>query len=221
VDLGAFTLDGPGGARFRQVTKRFEKDGCTFRVLPAEGVRAIMPALARVSDDWLEAKAGAEKGFSVGFFDPGYIARFPVAIVERAGAIVAFASLWPGGDGREISLDLMRYHRDAPRSVMEALIVQMLVWGKTHEFAWFALGMAPMSGFEPSAVAPLRSRASNFLYEHGARFYNFQGLRSFKEKFDPTWESRYLVYPGGLRLPRIAADVSALVAGGYRRIFTK
>jgi phosphatidylglycerol lysyltransferase len=104
---------------------------------------------------------------------------------------------------------------------MEALIVQMLVWGKTHGFGWFALGMAPMSGFEPSAVAPLRSRASNFLYEHGAKFYNFQGLRGFKEKFDPTWESRYLVYPGGLRLPRIAADVSALVAGGYRRIFTK
>jgi phosphatidylglycerol lysyltransferase len=221
VDLAAFTLEGPGGARFRQVVKRFEKDACTFRVLPAEGVRALMPALARVSDDWLQAKAAAEKGFSVGFFDPGYIARFPIALVERAGAIVAFASLWPGADGREISLDLMRYHRDAPRSVMEALIVQMLVWGKTHGFGWFALGMAPMSGFEPSAVAPLRSRASNFLYEHGAKFYNFQGLRGFKEKFDPTWESRYLVYPGGLRLPRIAADVSALVAGGYRRIFTK
>jgi hypothetical protein len=29
------------------------------------------------------------------------------------------------------------------------------------------------------------------------------------------------VYPGGLKLPRIAADVSALVAGGYGRIFHK
>ena len=52
-------------------------------------------------------------------------------------------------------------------------------------------------------------------------FYNFQGLRAYKEKFDPVWEPRYLAYPGGLALPRVVADVSALIAGGYRRIFTK
>jgi phosphatidylglycerol lysyltransferase len=148
---------------------------------------------------------------------------------------VAFANLWPGGISptessdvsraqsreRELSIDLMRYHHLAPRSVMEALIVHVLIWGKAHGYDSFSLGMAPMSGFETSPFAPLYARAGNFLYEHGARLYNFQGLRAFKEKFDPVWESRYLVYPGGLRLPRIAADVSALVAGGYRRIFTK
>jgi phosphatidylglycerol lysyltransferase len=36
-----------------------------------------------------------------------------------------------------------------------------------------------------------------------------------------VWEPRYLACPGSLRLPRILADVSALVAGGYRRIFLK
>jgi phosphatidylglycerol lysyltransferase len=115
----------------------------------------------------------------------------------------------------------MRYSRDAPRNVMEALIVHTMIWGQSRGYSWMSLGMAPMSGFESSAVAPFRSRAGHFLYQHGARFYNFQGLRAFKEKFDPAWESRYLVYPGGLRLPRIAADVSALIAGGYRRILTK
>lgn len=104
---------------------------------------------------------------------------------------------------------------------MEALIVHTMLWGQSNGYGWFSLGTAPMSGFEASAVAPLRSRAGHFLYQHGARLYNFQGLRAFKEKFDPVWESRYLVYPGGLRLPRIAADVSALIAGGYRRIFSK
>ena len=49
--------------------------------------------------------------------------------------------------------------------------------------------------------------------------YHFQGLRAYKEKFDPVWEPHYLAYPGGMKLPRILADVSALVAGGYRRIF--
>jgi phosphatidylglycerol lysyltransferase len=81
--------------------------------------------------------------------------------------------------------------------------------------------MAPMSGFERSPVAPLWSRLGTFLYEHGDAFYNFQGLRAFKEKFDPQWDPKYLAYPGGLKLPLILADISALIAGGYRRIFLK
>jgi phosphatidylglycerol lysyltransferase len=36
-----------------------------------------------------------------------------------------------------------------------------------------------------------------------------------------VWEPRYLAYPGGFALARALADVSALIAGGYRRIFFK
>ena len=81
--------------------------------------------------------------------------------------------------------------------------------------------MAPLSGFERTPVAPLWNRLAAFLYKHGEGVYNFQGLQAFKDKFDPSWEPRYLAYPGGLRLPRVLADVSALIAGGYRRIFLK
>ena len=104
---------------------------------------------------------------------------------------------------------------------MEALFVQLVLWGKEHGYRWFTLGMAPLYGFESSPVAPLWNRLGSFLYEHGESVYNFQGLRAFKEKFDPVWQPRYLAYPGGFRLPLILADVSALIAGGYRRIFFK
>jgi phosphatidylglycerol lysyltransferase len=221
VDLTEFSVEGPQGARFRQVIRRMAKDGSTFRVIAAEEVHAVMSRLREVSDDWLVQKTGAEKGFSVGFFDPVYLERFPVAVVERDNRIVAFANLWPGPDRYELSIDLMRYHHEAPTSVMEALIVHLLVWGHEQGYRWFALGMAPMSGSERSSVAPLRARAGNFLYEHGGFLFNFRGLRAYKEKFNPVWEPHYLVYPGGLKLPGIVADVSALVAGGYGRIFHK
>jgi phosphatidylglycerol lysyltransferase len=221
VDLTQFSLDGPQGARFRQVMRRLAKDGATFRVIPAEDVRAVMGSLREVSDDWLALKTAAEKGFSVGFFDPEYLERFPVAVIERDHRIVAFANVWPGPGGYELSIDLMRYRHDAPTSVMEALIVHLLVWGQQHGYQWFALGMAPMSGSERSPIAPLRARAGNFLYEHGGFLFNFRGLRAYKEKFNPVWEPHYLVYPGALKLPGIVADVSALVAGGYGRIFHK
>jgi phosphatidylglycerol lysyltransferase len=221
VDLTQFSLDGPQGARFRQVIRRLTKDGGTFRVIPTDDVRAAMSRLREVSDDWLAQKTGAEKGFSVGFFDPAYLERFPVAVIERDHRIVAFANIWPGPGEYELSIDLMRYDHDAPTSVMEALIVHLLVWGQEQGYHWFALGMAPMSGSERSPVAPLRARAGNFLYEHGGFLFNFRGLRAYKEKFNPVWEPHYLVYPGALKLPGIVADVSALVAGGYGRIFHK
>jgi phosphatidylglycerol lysyltransferase len=221
VDLERFTLDGPRGARFRQLVRRLERDGGIFRVLPTEEVRQRMDELRAVSDDWLRSRSVAEKGFSLGCFEPDYIARFPAAIVECGRRIQAFATLWPGLMGQEVSTDLMRHHHDAPKSVMEALFTHLMIWGRAQGYRWFVLGMAPMSGFEASPIAPLWARAGRLLYEHGTPIYNFQGLRAFKDKFDPVWESRYLVYPGGLALLRIAADVSALVSGGYRRIFVK
>ena len=54
-------------------------------IAPAD-VPAHLPALRRVSDDWLAHKAAAEKGFSLGFFDEAYVRRFPVGVIERGGA---------------------------------------------------------------------------------------------------------------------------------------
>jgi phosphatidylglycerol lysyltransferase len=180
-----------------------------------------LPELRAVSEGWLAERSAAEKGFSLGFFDETYVARFPVAIIERNGEILAFANLWAGAGRSELSLDLMRHRKDAPAEVMESLVVHLMQWGQQHGYRHFVLGMAPLSGVEASPVASLWNRLGAFVYEYGEAIYNFQGLRAFKAKFHPDWEPHYLAYPGGLRLPRIMADVSALVAGGYQQIFKK
>ena len=221
VDLSAFSLEGAQGSRFRQAVRRLERDGGTFRVVPAGNVPSVLPRLRQVSDEWLAQKAAAEKGFSLGFFDDAYISRFPVGVIERAGAIQAFANLWQGPRHVELSIDLMRFSKDAPKGVMEALLVHLMLWGRGEGYQRFSLGMAPLSGFESSPVASFWQRVGAFLYEHGEAVYGFQGLRAFKDKFDPTWEPRYLAYRGAFGLPRILADVAALIAGGYRRIFIK
>lgn len=221
VDLGTFTLEGGRSRRYRQILRHLEKEGATFRIVRSEDVPRMMDQFQAVSDAWLKEKAGGEKGFSLGFFKPDYLARFPIAVIEQRGEVVAFASLWPGPQQIELSVDLMRYRHDAPQEVMEGLLVHFLSWGKGEGYRWFSLGMAPLSGFERSPVALLWTRLGSFLYEHGEAFYHFQGLRAYKEKFHPQWEPRYLVYPGGFRLPRILADVSALIAGGYRKVLLK
>jgi phosphatidylglycerol lysyltransferase len=221
VELGAFHVDGADRKPFRLSLNRFARSGMTFRVVPPAEVPALLPQLDEVSREWLAHKRAAEKGFSLGFFAPEYVVRFPAAVVEENGRVLAFATVWPGPDRRELSVDLMRYRGDAPRSVMEMLLLQLILWGKAEGFQRFNLGMAPLSGLELSAVAPMWTRMGHFLFEQGGALYNFQGLRSYKEKFHPVWEPRYLAYPGGLRLARVMADVSALIAGGYRGIFRR
>ena len=221
VDLSQFCLEGSRGKPLRHALRHLEHHGASCRVVPANEVPPMLTELRAVSDDWLEHKAGGEKGFSLGFFRADYVARFPVAVVEQAGRIVAFANLWPGPGTIELSVDLMRYHHEAPNGVMEGLLVHVMRWGKEQGYRSFSLGMAPLSGFERSPVAPLWTRLGSFLYTHGDTFYNFQGLRAYKDKFHPAWQSRYLAYTGGLTLPRTLADVAALIAGGYRRILLK
>jgi phosphatidylglycerol lysyltransferase len=219
VSLKEFSLEGGENKPFRLVMNRFEKSGASIRLVPPEEVPALIPALREISDLWLKQKSVAEKGFSLGRFKPDYLERFPVAVVEMEGRIVAFANVWPGPTGVELSVDLIRFSDDAPKNTMEALFLHLMLWGKEEGYEWFSLGMAPLSGLESSGVAATWSKVAHLVYRYGEQFYNFQGLRTYKEKFHPVWTPRYLAYPGGLALPRILADVTALIAGGYRHIF--
>jgi phosphatidylglycerol lysyltransferase len=81
--------------------------------------------------------------------------------------------------------------------------------------------MAPFSGLESRALAPLWTRVGALMYRYGEHFYNFQGLREYKEKFDPVWEPRYLASPGGLALPRVLTSVAALISGGIKGVVAK
>jgi len=149
------------------------------------------------------------------------VRQFPVAIVRTEGSVSAFATLWVTTDHEEITVDLMRFGPDAPRAAMDYLFVELLLWAQAQGYRWLNIGMAPLSGLEKHPLAPVWHRVGNFVFRYGEHFYNFEGLRRYKSKFNPVWEPRYLVAPGGLRLPRILLDVSVLIAGGVRELFAK
>jgi len=218
VPLGDFSLEGSRRAELRQIQRRAQRDGATFEVLPPAAVPPLLPALRAISDHWLAEKSVAEKGFSLGRFEEQYLARFPVAVVRVGGQPVAFANLWVSGDRGEISVDLMRYDDRAPKSVMDYLMIEVMLWGREQGHAWFSLGMAPLSGLTDREFAPMWNRVGAFVYRHGEHFYNFEGLRSYKEKFLPQWRPRYLVTPGRASLPRVIMDLTSLIAGSARRI---
>jgi phosphatidylglycerol lysyltransferase len=217
VKLDDFSLDGGDRKWMRKMLRRVESESCTFEIVDAA---PIVDELRAISDSWLAEKKTREKGFSLGFFAERYVSRCAVAVVKKDDRIVAFANLWEGA-GEELSVDLMRHLPDAPSGVMDYMFVSLILWSQQRGYAWFNLGMAPLSGLENRSLGTLWNRVGSLAYRFGENFYNFQGLRQYKEKFDPEWEPMYLASPGGLALPRILTNLAALISGGLRGVISK
>lgn len=211
VPLAAFTLDGPRAKPLRHALRRAEAADLHFHVVPAAQVPALIPQLRTVSDAWLAAKGGHEKRFSLGRFDPAYLARFDCALICQGDRIVAFANLWGTRDRAEASLDLMRHLPDAPYGTMDYLFVRLLQWTRDQGYSRFNLGLAPLSGIHGGRFAPLWAKLATTLFSNGERLYGFAGLRAFKAKFAPVWVSRYIATPSGLPTARALIDLRALV----------
>jgi phosphatidylglycerol lysyltransferase len=221
VPLGPWSLESPSSRRLRRTVRKIERVNCTFEVVPAEQVPRFLPELRSISDAWLASKRTREKGFSLGRFDEQYLRNFPIAIVRREGKILAFANLWLSASHCELSLDLMRYHPEAPHGVMEYVLTKLFLWGKAQNYSWFNLGMAPLAGLQSRALSPLWSRLGAIAFQHGEQFYNFRGLWQYKEQFDPVWEPRFLALPSRLMLPRVLSNLATLISGGVTGVLTK
>lgn len=217
VNLLGFTLEGANKKELRQARNRAERDDFVFQIVPSDQLSGIMPDLRRISDAWLASKQGEEKGFALGAFEENYMLNFDVAVLRSStGEIVAFANLFKGANKHELSFDLMRYFPDGPGFVMNALFAELMLWSTEQGYHWFSLGAAPFSGIENRQLAPIWNRIGGFVYEHGEHFYHFEGLRAFKEKFEPEWSPNYLACPGGFATPQILYEVNVLISGGLR-----
>lgn len=221
VPLHAFTIKGTKRSHLRQALNRGERDGLEFFLAPVTEVPALLPELRAVSDAWLQAQETREKGFSLGTFDPAYLSKQPVALVRQQGQLVAFANLLCTELKNEASVDLMRQLPLAPPGTMDFLFIKLMLHFQEQGFGRFGLGMAPLSGMASHELAPRWHRFGRLLFDHGETFYNFRGLRGFKDKFDPVWEPRYLVAGGGLTPLLSLADVAALISGGLRGMIAK
>ncbi|MCH6255280.1 bifunctional lysylphosphatidylglycerol flippase/synthetase MprF [Puniceicoccaceae bacterium K14] len=212
VRLEDFTLEGSKRQSMRSRLKRVSKKGCSFEILDQKEALLSMGRLREISDEWLAAKKSKEKGFSLGYFDERYLSHFRFAVVRKEGEIVAFANLWETYGHSEISIDLMRYTAEAPPSTMEYLFVEIIKWAKEEGYEYFDMRIAPLSGIDAGQSAPVWNKLFDLLFNHGERFYNFRGLRTYKERFNPEWSPMYIASPGGFKLPRATAELTMAVS---------
>ncbi|MFZ5790886.1 MAG: bifunctional lysylphosphatidylglycerol flippase/synthetase MprF [Pseudomonadota bacterium] len=221
VPLAAFSLEGSARSDLRRTVSRSERDGLSVEVLPGGQAAPLMDELSAISDAWLEARNTREKRFSLGFFSPAYVGQFDTALVRFDGRIIAFATILATDTKAEALVDLMRHLPEAPGTTMKYLFVKLLLHYKAEGYRTFSLSMVPLAGMEAHPLAPRWHRFGRFLYAHGEHFYNFQGLRQFKQKFDPEWAPRYLAMPQGANALVLASDIAALCGGGLKGVVSK
>jgi phosphatidylglycerol lysyltransferase len=222
VKLDGFSLAGKRNETLRHSVNRAKRSGAQVELLTQPLDERQWAELRAISDAWLLERGIAEKGFSLGCYNEPYLEHSPLCVVTANERIVAFANLMPDyGSHSILSVDLMRHLPDAPYGTMDLLFVELILYAQAQGYTYFNLGMAPLGGVGETRYARASEKVARLAYEYGNRFYNYKGLRSFKEKFNPEWRSAYLAYPVLTPLPMLLIDSAALIAGGYRRIFFK
>ena len=216
VDTTAFTLDGRPMRNVRQMVRRIERSGYVVEVSRVgdvdDGVRkrALIDAAAWRSSD-------TERGFSMALgriLDKGDGDCVFVA-ARQDGVVRAFLQFVPWGpDG--MSLDVMRRDRDAEAGVNELLITAALraapnlgIKRVSLNFAAFRSALERKERLGAGPVARAWGAVLLFL----SRWLQIESLYRFNAKFQPQWRSRYLIYPTGRDLPRVA--LAALEAEAF------
>ncbi|WP_391119607.1 bifunctional lysylphosphatidylglycerol flippase/synthetase MprF [Psychrobacillus sp. L3] len=212
VNLPTFDLAGKKMKNLRANKNKLEREGYQLKVIQPPHSDEFIASLKPISDEWLDGRK--EKGFSLGWFNPSYLKSIPIAlVVDRDGKTIAFCNIMPAYDGGEmVSVDLMRYGKNAPNATMDYLFIKLFEWYKEENYVKFNLGMAPLANVGLSKYSFLTEKIAYQIFLYGQAVYHFKGLKMFKEKYADQWEPKYLALRKKSSLPITMAQVSLLIA---------
>ncbi len=221
VNTRGFTLAGKAMANVRSSAKRAEKEGVHVDFWRGQvGDIDQLAQMEHISRTWLASKGGSEMGFSMGRFDPYCDAEQIYALaVDNANKVHAFVTFVPIYGRKGWGLDLMRRAEQAAPGTMERLLASSIEHLGMEGAEVVSLGLAPMSDVN-CVNHTFLGTSMNFLTQHFGNPGKNRSLFNFKKKFQPRWESRYLIYSGTLSLPKVGwalyrahqRDVTLLIA---------
>lgn len=213
VDLPGLTFTGKAWNSVRTSFNRADRDDVSFRLTRLNdepwGVRQQLRA---ISEGWVGEKGLPEMGFTLGTLaeaaDPEV--RLAIAIAPN-GDVDGFLSWLPvfgeGGAVRGWTLDLMRRREGGFGPVMEFLIGSSARAFSDEGAEIMSLSGAPLTHDYPEG-AGLIADLSTRLAEALEPVYGFRSLHRFKQKFNPRYETMYLLYRDESDLTRIGLGLT-------------
>lgn len=196
INLDYFLAETVKKKDYRRVLNKFDELGYTAIFSNPPQDQNLVASLFNINKSWLTLEGRREMSFALGRFEHDYIAASSIFYIQDPnGQIIAFVNEIPAYQKGMANIDLMRHMREIPNGMMDYLFAKYFINLKQRGFEKFNLGLAPLAGYSPTAGSTgeqLVFRLINYL----DRFFSFSGLRSYKQKFDPVWQSAYLVYQG-------------------------
>jgi len=209
VNISTFNLEGSSKKSLRNAINKVTDQGykATIHIPPIKG--GVLQKMKSVSDEWLRDTSRTEIIFSQGMFVWEELKQQTIITVESSEEkVIAFLNIIPDFAKGEATYDLMRKTKDAPNGVMDFILIELFNFLKSQNITYVNLGFAPMSGIDDPHTFPERSM--KFAYEKIRSFSHYKGLREYKEKFEPIWYNKYLIYQHDydlLKAPTILSNI--------------
>jgi phosphatidylglycerol lysyltransferase len=176
------------------------------------------PMLAQCLSEWLATRGLPPLHFMVEPETLGRLFDRRVFVAQREKEIVGFTIASPVPQRNGWLIEQIIRGKNAPNGTAELMVhwtAQML-----HQSGadFMTLGLAPLSQNAPAphSINPLWLRAVlSAVKAHGRRFYNFDGLDSFKAKFRPhSWDPIYAIAATPTFTPRILYSIASAFSAG-------
>jgi len=210
VDLDTFTLEGGEKKSIRNALNKIMQQGYTTHVNTPPLRDGLIQKLKAVSDEWLRVTEREEIIFSQGMFVEKEIKEQTVISIEnKEEKIIAFLNIIPDYVKNEGTYDLLRKTTDAPNGIMDHILVELFKYFKSVGIRYVNLGFAPMSGLnDPHNFT---EKSMKFAYEKIRSFSHYKGQRDYKDKFNPRWNDKFLVYSNDYDLLQVPGVLTKVI----------
>jgi phosphatidylglycerol lysyltransferase len=210
VDLNSFSLEGGEKKSIRNALNKIKEQGYTTHINAPPLRDGLIQKLKSVSEEWLRLTEREEIIFSQGMFVETEIKEQTVISIEnQEEKIIAFLNVIPDYVKNEGTYDLLRKTADAPNGIMDHILIELFKYFKANGIRYVNLGFAPMSGLnDPHNFT---EKSMKFAYEKIRSFSHYKGQRDYKEKFNPQWNDKFLIYSNDYDLLQVPGVLTKVI----------
>ena len=207
INVKDFSLEGRPMANVRQMVNRIRRKGYTCETVKWSDIElSIKVDLRTLANEWRYGVA--DRGFSMSMdrFGDDSDPDTYITIARIDNAIKGFQYYVPWTT-TGLSLDRMQRERGTDAGINELMIVETVEFARTRNFSHVSLNFAAFrSLFERAdkiSAGPI-TRSTRNLIRFASNFFQVESLYRFNAKFQPEWETRYVLYPRAADLPKVA-----------------
>ena len=206
IKVSDFSLEGRAMGNVRHMVNRIKKKGYT----------TSFSRFGDLSDEQQQALRGLAKKWRYGVPERGFsmsMDRFGteidadcfITLAEEGGSIKGFLYFVPWTKTK-LSLDRMQRDKDAEQGITELMIAETAEYARTNGITHISLNFAAFRSLferaEKISAGPI-TRSTRNIIRFFSNWFQVESLYRFNAKFQPEWQTRYVIYPKASDLPKV------------------